>query len=410
MGFLWFSLKPLQVVDPVTGLRIYGLVTSLLLMLLLAVPVAAQSGGAQRAKLDAIVQQLKEEQQALNKVKGQERSLLSELERMERRLSKGVKRLAEIRQEDQRIRHTLPTLNARIDSRKMAMARQQQLLAGHLRLFYGMEGKEALRILAPQRHSKATMQNMVYFRYLIEARNARFTHYKKSVESLQEAITEQQLALATLQRLAKKELELRVDLERERAERSNLLNQVRRERRLHARKVEELKEAQEALTRFVSKLDRAIQNSPLEIAPRARTAKANPTRQTRTPSFKKIHQMKGRLPKPVQGHSEAKDPGLFFDVPQGAQVRAIHRAQIVYADWFRGYGQLLILNHGENVYSLYGHNSRLLVAQGDWVEEGDLLAEVGNTGALDGRIGLYFEIRNRGKTVNARRWLVRRGR
>ncbi|ABK45995.1 peptidase M23B [Magnetococcus marinus MC-1] len=355
---------------------------------------------AKQAKLDGIIQQLKQEQLALDKAKGQERSLLSELESMERRLTDGEQRLAEIQQEVQRIRLTLPALAARIDSRTMAMARQQQLLAGHLRLFYGMEGKEALRILSPQRHAKATMQNMVYFRYLIEARNARFMQYKKSVEALQEASAAQQTALASLHQLANKELALRGDLQQHRTQRSELLDQVRQERNLHARKVVELKEAHERLSQFMGKLSRAIDSAPPEQPPRSRRV------ESRTPTFKKIVQVKGRLPDPVAGSAEEFEPGLFYDVPKGSMVRAIHRAQVVYADWFRGYGQLLILNHGENVYSLYGHNDRLLVAQGDWVEAGDAMAEVGNSGALDGRVGLYFEIRQNGRTENAHRWLA----
>ena len=110
---------------------------------------------------------------------------------------------------------------------------------------------------------------------------------------------------------------------------------------------------------------------------------------------------------PVNGSAVNRSSGLFFRVPENADVRASSRGQVVYAGWFRGYGLLTIVNHGGRVYSLYGHNRDLLVAKGDAVEPGQVIAKSGRTGSVDGVPGLYFEIRRGNRPENPRRWLAR---
>nr|CRH07358.1 Putative protease with a role in cell division [Candidatus Magnetococcus massalia] len=371
----------------------------LLLLSTTAQPLFAASGDAERlarskVKLASIVDRLRDEQKALEKARGQERSLLDELDRLDRELADKRTKLVEITQQDRAIKNLLPTLNARVDAQKMAMAKQQQLLAGHLRLFYGMGGKDALRMLAPRQHAQATMQHMTYFRYLIQARNKQFQRYHQTVQDLQLAIKEQRHAIENLKKLKQHEGTVRQALEVKKVERTRLLSQVQERRELHSHKVAELKEAYRKLGAFVKRLTSAIDKE----APSPRVVETGP-------SFAPIRAMRGKLNHPVSVAYKKRGPGLFYVAKQNTPVRAIYRGQVVYADWFKGYGQLMILHHGDKIYSLYGHNRRLLASQGDWVEEGDPVAEVGDSGALDGVAGLYFEIRAKGQTVNSRRWL-----
>ncbi|MBF0153719.1 MAG: peptidoglycan DD-metalloendopeptidase family protein [Magnetococcales bacterium] len=130
---------------------------------------------------------------------------------------------------------------------------------------------------------------------------------------------------------------------------------------------------------------------------------------TRISRFGKIDERRGRLIQPVPGHGRKKPPGMFFQAQPATPVRAVYQGEVVYADWFRGYGLMVILGHGHRAYSLYGHNQRLLVTQGDWVNEGDKIAETGDTGSLEGVPGLYFEIRHQGKVTNPFQWLASGG-
>ncbi|WP_130470275.1 murein hydrolase activator EnvC family protein [Candidatus Magnetaquicoccus inordinatus] len=132
-----------------------------------------------------------------------------------------------------------------------------------------------------------------------------------------------------------------------------------------------------------------------------------PTRGKRSIFSATAERRMGTFLGPVNGSAVNRSSGLFFRVPENADVRASSRGQVVYAGWFRGYGLLTILNHGGRVYSLYGHNRDLLVAKGDVVEPGQVIAKSGKTGSVDGVPGLYFEIRKGNRPENPRRWLAR---
>ena len=97
--------------------------------------------------------------------------------------------------------------------------------------------------------------------------------------------------------------------------------------------------------------------------------------------------------------------GILIGAPAGEPVHAIHRGRVAFADWFRGLGLLLIIEHEDGFMSLYGHNETLIRDTGDWVESGDVIATVGDSGG-NPRSALYFEIRRSGKPVDPRRWCV----
>ena len=95
--------------------------------------------------------------------------------------------------------------------------------------------------------------------------------------------------------------------------------------------------------------------------------------------------------------------GLMFEAAEGEEVVAIYPGQVVFSDWFRGYGQLLVLDHGDGYMSLYGHNRLLRADIGASVKAGEGIGEAGSTGGLS-RPGLYFEIRHNGKPRDPLEW------
>ncbi|MBF0460937.1 MAG: M23 family metallopeptidase [Magnetococcales bacterium] len=152
---------------------------------------------------------------------------------------------------------------------------------------------------------------------------------------------------------------------------------------------------------------------------RAHVVRGRHGKRSGTPAFaKRLHRTKslfsasverrmGTFMGPLNASAAPLSSGLFFRTPENASVMATSRGQVVYAGWFRGYGLLVILNHGGRVYSLYGHNHDLLVAKGDFVEPGQVIAKSGKTGSVDGIPGLYFEIRRGNRPENPRKWLVK---
>ena len=125
-------------------------------------------------------------------------------------------------------------------------------------------------------------------------------------------------------------------------------------------------------------------------------------------------ELRGRLPWPVNGALLARYgaprgesgliwQGVLIGAPAGEAVRSIHRGRVAYADWLRGFGLLLIIEHDDGFMSLYGHNRTLTRETGDWVESGEIIATVGDSGG-NPRPALYFEIRHTGNPVNPGQW------
>jgi septal ring factor EnvC (AmiA/AmiB activator) len=108
----------------------------------------------------------------------------------------------------------------------------------------------------------------------------------------------------------------------------------------------------------------------------------------------------------VRGAGPVRWNGVLVEAAAGTPVRAVHRGRIAFADWLQGVGLLIIVDHGGGFMTLYGHNEALLKESGDWVEPGELIAQVGDTGG-QASSGLYFEIRQNGEPVDPNRWLAR---
>ena len=126
-----------------------------------------------------------------------------------------------------------------------------------------------------------------------------------------------------------------------------------------------------------------------------------------------LSKLKRRLSWPVKGRilrsfgsrkqGYLKWKGVLLGAPIGRQVQTIHNGTILFSDWLKGYGLLIVIDHGNGYMSLYAHNQALLKSVGDRVETGEAIALVGQSGGQD-QAGLYFEIRHQGKAVNPKLW------
>ncbi len=128
-------------------------------------------------------------------------------------------------------------------------------------------------------------------------------------------------------------------------------------------------------------------------------------------------QLKGQLPLPAEGRiiktfglrtdpelkTQIRSNGITVRAPYGAPIRAVADGRVLYAGWFRGYGRILIVDHGEGYYTLVAHASELLRHVGDPVRAGEEIARVGDSGSLEGPV-VYFEIRKEGKPLDPNEW------
>ncbi|AIY43777.1 Periplasmic septal ring factor with murein hydrolase activity EnvC/YibP [Collimonas arenae] len=132
---------------------------------------------------------------------------------------------------------------------------------------------------------------------------------------------------------------------------------------------------------------------------------------------KPFESLRGQLRLPVRGDVMARFgskrgdgpswKGLFIRTPEGAEVKAVAAGRVVFADWLRGFGNLIIVDHGNQYMTIYGNNQALLKRPGDTVKAGDVIANAGNSGGNE-QSGLYFEIRHQGRAFDPLGWVTTR--
>jgi septal ring factor EnvC (AmiA/AmiB activator) len=211
-------------------------------------------------------------------------------------------------------------------------------------------------------------------------------------------------------------------LQESKAARRQILVKLGAEIKTKQQRLEALLQDERNLSELVIKLRRALAAIPPEPAPvpppALSTPSAPPSSARATgpapPEGAPFVRYKGRLSWPARGKITARYGssrqvgaltwrGVMIGAEEGGEVKAIYRGRVAFADWLRGFGLLIIIDHGDGYMSLYGHNQNLAKGVGDWVERGDVIATVGNSGGEDSA-GLYFEIRHNGVPDNPLQW------
>ena len=188
----------------------------------------------------------------------------------------------------------------------------------------------------------------------------------------------------------------------ERAKRSMLLANIRNKKSLELAALESLGQA-------AANLNQAIKSLSLETGP---------LKQKKNISPKSFSSLKGLLNMPVKGkivlsfgpHKNTKlnvvnfQSGIEIKADRGEPIRAVFDGQILYASWFKGYGNMIIIDHGDNYYTVYAHAEELFASKGDTIDMGDVVATVGDSGSMIGP-SLHFEVRHHGKPVDPLKWI-----
>ena len=229
---------------------------------------------------------------------------------------------------------------------------------------------------------------------------------------------------AEIVKLGAEQLNQRKRLESERTQRAGLMNKLAQDIRRQRNEISVMQRNESRLTSLIEQLARLIERTPPRRIPSPESgdaAKPPRAKTDRVPEPTTVaglfSKLRGRLALPVRGELAARfgSPridggppfkGLLVAATAGSQVRAVAAGRVVYADWLRGFGNLLIVDHGEGYMSLYGYNESLLKQVGDDVGGGETVATVGNSGG-SGESGLYFELRHQGRPFDPLTWMGR---
>ncbi len=381
--------------------------------LALATLVAAGSVAAQQPREEDLrelrtrIDGLKQEVAASD---GAHAEAADELADSETAISEANRRLAELAIERNRMRDEAAKLAGDAAALRAETGVRQNTLAQVLYVRYTEGEGGLLRTLLSGDDPQAIARRLVYESYLTRAQSDVIGKARRDLAQL-----------ATLEgRAREKSAELAALEARVRAERDTLRAKARERRQVLARIADRVRKARADLAtaqRNEARLARLVEAIARAARPAVRPGAARPDSPPSAPTTGAFGALKGRLRPPVRGElsdrfgaqqQAASSPkGVFFRAPEGGGVRAVAGGRVVFADWMRGYGNLLIVDHGDDFLSIYGNNEAVLKRVGDAVHAGDVVATVGASGGNESS-GLYFELRHRGKAFDPMPWLQSR--
>jgi septal ring factor EnvC (AmiA/AmiB activator) len=416
---------------------------ALVILASLITPVMADQRAETQQQLDQAAKDVGELKKLLKQMQEEKSGVQADLKKTETEMGNLEQQVKDLQQELKKSEGEIQRLDGEKKKLQDARAEQQRLIGIQARAAYQSGQQEYVKLLLNQQHPEKFARTLTYYDYLSKARLEQLTAFNETLRQLanveQEIITQQdqlneqkaalegrreqlatarkerQLALAKLNRdVSDRDKKLKAR-QKDQAELGKVLKTI--EETL-ARQEREAREAEEARKRALAEQQRQLREQGSD----------KPARSTSGPLVSSaggnfggpFAKARGQLPWPVDGRlvarfgsarggdSRAKWDGVLIGASEGSSVRAVHGGRVVFADWLRGAGLLVILDHGNGYLSLYGHNQRLLKSAGDIVKAGESIATVGNSGGQD-TPALYFAIRQQGRPTDPAQWCRAQG-
>lgn len=387
-------------------------------MLLLFAPGAetlgANSAAAKREELRELRGRIEAMQKRLAAAEESKSEAVDALRESERAISDASRSLRELAQQSRETNLRLAELQAASSAQESRLKSQQTLLAQLLYQQYLGGRAEPLKLLFNREDPNQIARQMHYYSHVSRARSELIGSLRLDLARVQELARETAAKAAELTAIAAEQAAQRQRLEQEKRARGLVLTRISRDIQKQKREIGTLQRDENRLARLIEQLGRIISRTPPPRAP------AGPRlRNERVPdasgSGSPFQALKGRLALPVRGElgnrfgSQRSDggvvwKGLFIASRPGEEVKAIAAGRVVFADWLRGFGNLLIIDHGDSYMSLYGNNETLYKQVGETISGGETIAAVGNSGG-NADSGLYFEMRHQGKPFDPLTWV-----
>ncbi|WP_416638487.1 murein hydrolase activator EnvC family protein [Pseudomonas sp. OHS18] len=412
-------------------------VLTFILMTSLLAPAFADQKADTQKQLDAARADVAELKKLLEQLQQEKSGVQKQLKTTETEMGELENQVKGLREELQDSEEELKRLD---QEKKLQGARleQQRLIGIQARAAYQGGRQEYIKLLLNQQNPEKFSRTLTYYDYLAEARMGQLTAFNETLRQL--ANVEKDISHHQAQLQAQKgELDSRsAQLAEVRKERQLALAKLNkdytaRDQRLKAREQEQaelgrvLKTIEETLARQAREAEAqrqrelaAAREKPSAPAATGKRAESGPLVSSGATYGGPFANAKGKLPWPVNGRlvarygtprgedARTKWDGVLIGATAGSQVRAVHGGRVVFADWLRGSGLLVILDHGNGYLTLYGHNQSLLKDAGDIVKAGDPIATVGTSGGQE-TPALYFAIRQQGRASDPAQWCRAQG-
>jgi septal ring factor EnvC (AmiA/AmiB activator) len=339
-----------------------------------------------RGDLTEIEKELTEKKKAVKRKWWEEKKITDALDKIERQIDRKEREFRRLEAEMGVLEKKVVRQEEEIAHLATRLAVLDEMFRSRVRAMYKLHRVGVVRVLFSAEDYSDALRRYKAFQLVVENDLQLLQHYQHGIneeEQRKEALVAERMALSK----KKGEVEAtKREIERERRKKATMLAAVKNERVTQEKAIAELKEREEALRSLIQQL----------------TIKAAALSST---GFKAL---KGKLPVPAAGAvftPKGRERGIGIKAPEGAEIQAIFAGKVAHASWFKGYGNLLIIDHGEGYHTVVAHASRLLKKVGDVVRMGEVVALVGSTGSIEGPM-LYFEIRYHGKAVDPLTWLA----
>lgn len=362
-------------------------------------------------------------EKALATLKGKQTSLLKELRKTETDIANLQKEITKLKTELTNTEHKITWLKEEQQKTEQLKQQQEKVFASQAKATYESGRQEYLKLLLNQQQPDKLSRTLVYYDYLSQARLIQLTEFKETVKQLADIEAEMNHYQQQLNDQQQKLQQQAKQLADTRQKRLQVLATINKQIKQKNDQIFEREKDQIALSKVLRTIDATLtQQASIRALNNQNGTTTNPhslpTQQVIASSATfdgNFKQAQGKLSWPVSGKlianygsarrddTRSKWDGVIIAAPTGTPVKAVHSGTIVYSDWLRGVGWLIIIDHGQGYYSLYGHNQTLLKKVGNTIKTGDTIATVGNSGGSQSA-ALYFSIRQHGQAVNPALW------
>ncbi|WP_415885577.1 murein hydrolase activator EnvC family protein [Neptuniibacter sp. QD37_6] len=328
---------------------------------------------------------------------GESRELSKELRDSEVEIGKLARQIQLLDKQLSGLGSHADSLEKKRDALKVELKKRSELIAKQIAQQYKMGNQARLQLLLTQRDPETLDRAIRYYDFVNEELRQDLILFKTKLADL--SGTELELT-DTEQKMVLKREELRKEvtaLRASQAKRKDTLVRLTKALSTDKKKLKQLKLDQKRLRAVLTEIEKSLNFATL------------------VKDDKSFKQLKGKLPWPLKGkvkqnygtvRNNIRYDGIWIQASEAQSVKAVHHGRVVFSDWLRGYGLVLIIDHGSGYLSLYGYNQSLLLETGDWVAAGDTIATAGQSGGRT-QTGLYFAVRYKGKPSNPKSWLKR---
>ena len=347
-----------------------------------------------KTKIKLMETEIQEHELLLQSTREEYTKIEKDLQKSERSINELETEINTIKKKIESSEQRMAALVAKKKELQVRIESQESRLSTQLQAAYRLGKQETLKLILNQKNPNEISRRLAYFDYLNEARVEEIDRFLTTVDQF-DTITEQiSIQAFNLEKDQRYLYDEKLKLDQTKKQKSAILKSLNQYISNTDTELIKLQKDRGRIEKLLIELDKKkLSSQKISVA------------------FKS---MKGKLFLPVDGKVTQKFGanrnigklqwrGLFIDAPEGEPIFAIHPGEIVFADWLRGFGLLLIINHGQGYMSLYAHNQKLYYQSGDHVLSGEQVASVGSTGGQT-KSGLYFEIRIDGKPTDPQTW------